>query len=34
LGEVDVELDRQYPVNPQIRGALRSLNGVQEVIEI
>ena len=33
LGEVDVELDRHYPVNPQIRGALRSLNGVQEVSE-
>uniref|UniRef100_UPI003458D424 helix-hairpin-helix domain-containing protein n=1 Tax=Pseudooctadecabacter sp. TaxID=1966338 RepID=UPI003458D424 len=34
LGEIDVELDDHFPVNPQIKGALRSLNGVIEVLEI
>ena len=34
LGEIDVELDRNFPVNPQIKGALCSLNGVVEVLEI
>jgi len=34
LGEIDVELDEHFPVNPQIKGALRSLNGVIEVLEI
>ena len=34
LGEIDVELDQDFPVNPQIKGALRSLNGVVEVLEI
>ena len=34
LGEVDIALDDEYPVNPQIKGALRSLGGVVEVQEI
>lgn len=34
LGEIDVELDAHFPVNPQIKGALRSLEGVIEVQEI
>ncbi|MCF2869668.1 DNA polymerase III subunit alpha [Octadecabacter sp. G9-8] len=34
LGEIDVELDDHFPVNPQIKGALRSLVGVIEVQEI
>jgi len=33
LGEIDVELDSEFPVNPQIKGALRSLSGVIEVLE-
>ncbi len=34
LGEIDVELDQEFPVTPQIKGALRSLGGVIEVQEI
>ncbi len=34
LGEIDVELPEPFPVNPQIKGALRSLPGVIEVQEI
>ncbi|MDA9207617.1 DNA polymerase III subunit alpha [Octadecabacter sp.] len=34
LGEIDVDLGQDFPVNPQIKGALRSLNGVIEVLEI
>ncbi|MDE0969428.1 MAG: DNA polymerase III subunit alpha [Octadecabacter sp.] len=34
LGEIDVELEMQFPINPQIKGALRSLGGVIEVQEI
>ncbi|SMX39017.1 DNA polymerase III subunit alpha [Octadecabacter ascidiaceicola] len=34
LGEIDVELGAEFPVNPQIKGALRSLTGVIEVQEI
>ena len=34
LGEVDVSLDQEFPVNPQIKGALRSLPGVVEVEEV
>ncbi|MCB5200069.1 DNA polymerase III subunit alpha [Loktanella sp. TSTF-M6] len=30
-GEVEVDLGQDFPVNPQIRGALRSLSGVVEV---
>ena len=33
-GEVDVELPGEFPVNPQIKGALRSLPGVIEVQEV
>jgi DNA polymerase-3 subunit alpha len=33
-GEVEVDLGREYPVTPQIKGAIRSLNGVMEVQEI
>ena len=34
LGEIDVDLNAEFPVNPQIKGALRSLGGVIEVQEI
>lgn len=34
LGEIDLELDDYFPINPQIKGALRSLSGVIEVQEI
>ena len=34
LGEIDVDLNAEFPVNPQIKGALRSLGGVIEVHEI
>ena len=34
LGEIDVSLDEVYPVTPQIKGALRSLQGVVEVEEV
>jgi len=33
-GEVDIELGQEFPVNPQIKGALRSLGGVLEVEEV
>jgi len=33
-GEVEVDLGREFPVNPQIKGALRSLGGVIEVEEV
>ncbi len=33
-GEVEVDLGQDFPVNPQIRGALRSLGGVIEVEEV
>lgn len=33
-GEVEIDLGQHYPVNPQIKGALRSLNGVIEVEEV
>ncbi|WP_204113289.1 DNA polymerase III subunit alpha [Shimia biformata] len=32
-GEVELELDSEYPVNPQIKGAIKSLAGVMEVEE-
>lgn len=32
-GEVEVDLGQDFPVNPQIKGALRSLGGVIEVEE-
>ena len=34
LGEIDVSLNETYPVTPQIKGALRSLQGVVEVEEV
>ncbi len=34
LGEVDLPVDEEWPVNPQIRAALRSLPGVVEVLDI
>ena len=34
LGEIDVSLEETYPVTPQIKGALRSLQGVVEVEEV
>ncbi|KIN60045.1 DNA polymerase III, alpha subunit subfamily [Sulfitobacter noctilucae] len=33
-GEVEVDLGREYPVTPKIKGAIRSLGGVLEVEEI
>lgn len=30
-GEVEIDLGEEFPVNPQIKGALRSLGGVIEV---
>ena len=33
-GEVEVDLGFEYPVTPQIKGAIRSLGGVLEVQEI
>ncbi len=33
-GEVEVDLGQDFPVNPQIKGALRSLGGVIEVEEV
>jgi DNA polymerase-3 subunit alpha len=33
-GEVEIDCGREYPVTPQIKGALRSLPGVVEVVEV
>ena len=33
-GEVDIDLQAEFPVNPQIKGALKSLAGVIEVEEV
>jgi DNA polymerase-3 subunit alpha len=33
-GEVELDLGQDFPVNPQIKGALRSLGGVIEVEEV
>ena len=33
-GEVEVDLGMEFPVTPQIKGAIRSLEGVMEVEEI
>ena len=33
-GEVEVELGQDFIVNPQIKGAIKSLSGVLEVEEI
>ena len=33
-GEVEVDLGQEFPVTPQIKGAIKSLNGVLEVEEI
>jgi len=33
-GEVEIDCGREYPLTPQIRGALRSLPGVVEVVEV
>jgi DNA polymerase-3 subunit alpha len=33
-GEVEIDLGQDFPVNPHIKGALRSLNGVIEVEEV
>ncbi len=33
-GEVEVDAGREFPVNPQIKGAIRSLPGVVEVEEV
>ncbi|WP_092063203.1 DNA polymerase III subunit alpha [Poseidonocella pacifica] len=34
LGEIDVTLKQDYPVNPQIKGAIKSLSGVVEVQDL
>jgi len=34
LGEVDVTLEAEYPVTPQVKGALRSLPGVMDVQDV
>ena len=33
-GEVEIDLGESFPINPQIRGAIKSLNGVVEVEEL
>ncbi len=33
-GEVEIDLGRDFPVNPQIKGAIKSLDGVMDVEEI
>ena len=33
-GEVEIETGQDYPVTPQIKGAIKSLNGVMAVEEI
>jgi DNA polymerase-3 subunit alpha len=33
-GEVEIDLGENFPINPQIRGAIKSLNGVVEIEEI
>jgi DNA polymerase-3 subunit alpha len=33
-GEVDIDLGQDFPVTPQIKGAIKSLGGVLEVEEI
>ncbi|MBA83857.1 MAG: DNA polymerase III subunit alpha [Rhodobacteraceae bacterium] len=33
-GEVEIDTQEQYPVNPQIKGAIKGLNGVLDVEEV
>ena len=33
-GEIEIDLGESFPINPQIRGAIKSLNGVVEVEEM
>ena len=33
-GEVEIDAGQDYPVTPQIKGAIKSLNGVMTVEEI
>jgi DNA polymerase-3 subunit alpha len=33
-GEVEIDLGQEFPVNPQIKGALKSLDGVMQVEEV
>jgi DNA polymerase-3 subunit alpha len=33
-GEVEIDLGENFPINPQIRGAIKSLKGVVEIEEI
>jgi DNA polymerase-3 subunit alpha len=33
-GEVEVQLEKEFPVTPQIKGAIKSLDGVLAVEEI
>ena len=33
-GEVEVDLGRDFAVNPQVKGAIKSLQGVLEVEDI
>ena len=34
LGEVELDLGEEFPVTPQIKGAIKSLGGVLEVEDI
>jgi DNA polymerase-3 subunit alpha len=33
LAEIDIDLSEDFPINPEIKGALRSLDGVMDVVE-
>ena len=33
-GEVEIDLGENFPINPQVRGAIKSLSGVVEIEEI
>ena len=33
-GDVEMDLGQPFPINPQIKGALKSLDGVMDVEEI
>lgn len=32
-GEVEIALEGEYPLNPQIKGAIKHISGVMEVLE-
>jgi DNA polymerase-3 subunit alpha len=33
-GDVEMDLGQSFPINPQIKGALKSLDGVLDVEEV